>query len=119
MEFSTEWIKDEICKAIADKKGKDIAVIDVANLTIVADYFIIASGKSTTQVKGIANNIDEALSKQGLEPLRREGIPEGRWAAIDYGNVIAHIFNEETREIYCLDKLWSDGKNTVKYEYKE
>ncbi len=102
-----------VVEACLDSKAKDIAVIKVNHLTAIADYLVVASGKSTTQVKAIANNIDDFLSKQGIEPLRREGIAEGRWAVVDYGEVFAHVFNEESRKIYCLDQLWSDGCNVT------
>lgn len=119
MEFTPEEIRDLICKAAADKKAKDIVVIKVEHLTTLADYFVICSGKSTPQVKSIANNIDDEIARLGMEPLRREGIAEGRWAALDYGSVIVHIFHEETRAIYCLDKLWNDGENITEYTYEE
>ncbi len=113
MEYTSEQIKDLIVEGCLNSKAKDIAVIKVEHLTVIADYLVVASGKSTTQVKAIANNIDDLLSKQGIEPLRREGIPEGRWAVVDYGVVLAHIFNEESRKLYCLDQLWSDGSNVT------
>ncbi len=113
MEFTSEQIKDLVVKGCQDTKAKDIAVIKVEHLTVIADYLVIASGKSTTQVKAIANNIDDILSKEGIEPLRREGIGEGRWAVVDYGTVIAHVFNEESRKLYLLDQLWSDGSNVT------
>ncbi len=113
MEFTAEQIKDMVVEACRDSKAKDIAVIKVNHLTAIADYLVVASGKSTTQVKAIANNIDDFLSKQGIEPLRREGIAEGRWAVVDYGEVFAHVFNDESRKIYCLDQLWSDGCNVT------
>ncbi len=113
MEFTAEEIKDLVVKACIDKKAKDIAVIKVDHLTVIADYLVVASGKSTSQVKAIANNIDDFLSKEGVEPIGREGIPEGRWAVVDYGVVLAHVFNEESRKLYCLDQLWSDGSNVA------
>lgn len=119
MNLSPEEIKDLVCKAAADKKAKDIVVIKVEHLTTLADYFVICSGRSAPQVKGIANNIDDEIAKLGMEPLRREGIAEGRWAALDYGSVIVHIFHEEARSVYCLDKLWSDGSNLENYNYQE
>lgn len=112
-------LKDLVCEKASDRKAKDIIVLDVAHLTTLADYFVICSGKSTTQVKGIANNIEDEIAKLGVEPLRREGIADGRWAVIDYGSVIVHVFNDDTRLLYCLDKLWSDGANMTRYEYEE
>ena len=81
--------------------------------------FVIATARSTAQAKAIYETVDEKLSKgEGLEPLRVDGTREGRWIVMDYGGVIVHIFNDDTRVLYCLDKLWSDGNNVVKYESK-
>lgn len=118
MELTAEQIRDSACKLISERKGRDVTIINVGHLTIIADYFIICSATSTTQVKGIANNIDDEFAKIGLEPLRREGIADGRWAILDYGSVIIHIFNDETRLLFCLEQLWGDGKNIEKYELK-
>lgn len=117
--MNEEELKNLICKKVSDKKGKDIVVLKVAHLTVLADYFIICSGHTASQVKGIANYVDDELATQGMEPLRREGIADGRWAVLDYGSIILHIFNDENRLVYCLDKLWSDGTNIERYEYEE
>ena len=110
-------LTEVICKALSDKKAKNIVIVDIAHLTIVADNFIICSGGSTTQVKALANNLDEILSKDyGIEPLRMEGKTEGKWAVVDYGGVIVHIFLEEVRNLYSLEQLWSDGVNVKTYE---
>ncbi len=106
-----------ICKILSDKKGSDIVYIDVTDKTSLCDYFIIAGGRSTTQVKSLAENLEEKLSKDySLEPKRREGVREGRWAVLDYSDVIVHVFNDEERDFYCLERLWEDGKNLTKYE---
>lgn len=111
MEFQ-QHLKEKICEALTRKKAKDVTVIDIAEKTVIADYFIIASGRSSTHVKSIAEGVDEILSKeQGIEPIRQEGLREGRWAVLDYGAVIVHIFNDEARDFYCLERLWADGAN--------
>jgi ribosome-associated protein len=109
-------LADEICSIISAKKGEDILLIDVSAKTTLADYFIIASGKSTTQVRSLCDSIDEKLSKEGIEQKRREGVNEGRWAAMDYGDVIVHIFNDEQRLFYHLERLWGDNDNIVKID---
>lgn len=107
----------ECCKILSEKKAQDIVIIDVAEQTVVCSYFVIASGKSTTQVKALADNVEELLKKrQDLAPVRTEGMREGRWAVLDYGDVIVHIFNEESRLFYYLERLWDSGKNVTKYE---
>lgn len=106
-----------ICKILSDKKGANIVYIDVADKTSLCDWFVICSGRSTTQVKSLAENLEEKLSKEyAVEPKRREGVREGRWAVLDYTDVIVHVFNDEERDFYCLERLWEDGKNLTRYE---
>lgn len=114
--MNTEEMKRVICKALSDKKGEDITVLDVRELTVLADYFIISSGKSAPQVRALAENVDEVLSKEyGIEPLHRDGVSEGRWIVMDYGSIIVHAFRDDTRMLYCLEKLWGNEKNIEKY----
>lgn len=114
--MNSQEIKDLVCKILDDKKGTDITVVDIAHITIVADYFVIVSGRSSTQVRALAENLEEIMSKQyGIEPLRIEGKNDGRWAVVDYGGVVVHVFHEETRNLYSLEQLWSDGQNVEKY----
>ena len=106
-----------ICKILSDKKGRNIVFIDVEDKTSLCDYFVICSGTSTTQVKSLAENLEEKLDKEHeLTPRRREGVREGRWAVLDYQDVIVHVFNDEMRDFYCLERLWEDGKNLTKFE---
>lgn len=117
--MNSQELAERICALLDEKKAIDITVMKVGHLTIVADYFVVATARSTAQAKAIYENVDEKLSKvDGLEPLRVDGVREGRWIVMDYGGVIVHIFNDDTRVMYCLDKLWSDGENVVKYESK-
>ncbi len=106
-----------ICKLLSEKKASNLVYIDVENKTSLCDYFVICSGRSTTQVKSLAENLDEKLSKEyGQEPKRIEGARGGRWAVLDYQDVIVHIFNDEERDFYNLERLWEDGKNLTRYE---
>lgn len=104
------------CKALSDKKGEDIVILDVGDQTVVCSYFVIASGKSTTQVKALCENVEEELEKLGLSPVRTEGVREGRWGVLDYGDVIVHVFNEESRLFYYLERLWDSGRNLEHYQ---
>lgn len=104
------------CKALSDKKAADIVIIDVSEQTIVCSYFVIASGKSLTQVHALGENVDEQIKKlYGLDPVRQEGFREGRWGVLDYGDVVVHVFNEESRLFYYLERLWDSGKNVERY----
>lgn len=99
-----------IAQAAHDKKGVDLAVLDLGKLTSITDIFVVVSGRSAAQTQAIANNIEDELVKMKIKPFSREGTTNGRWILLDYGTVVAHIFHEEDREFYALEKLWSDAK---------
>ena len=108
------------CKALSDKRGRDIVTIYVRDKTVLCDYFVLASGGSSSQIKAMGENVEEKISKEyGVDPTRTEGVRDGRWAVIDYGDVIVHIFNDETRLFYHLERLWEDGGNLEKYVEEE
>lgn len=96
-------------KALDDKKGRDVKVLYTADQTTLADYFIICTGTSNTQVRALAEAVEEALSKAGEEPHHIEGHRGGQWTLLDYSAVVIHIFTEEGREFYGLERLWSDA----------
>ena len=96
-------------KALDGKKAQDLRVLAIGDLSILADYFVLATGTSTTQVKALADEVDYQLSQQGVEPARGEGYGSAAWILLDYGSVVVHVFQPESREFYNLDKLWSDG----------
>ena len=98
-------------KALDEKKGKEISVIEITDLTTIADYFIIASGTSNTQINALSGAVEKALQEQaGEDPLRREGYRDGTWVLLDYGCIVVRIFSQEAREFYSLERLWGDGK---------
>lgn len=97
-------------KALDSKKGREIKVIRIEDLTVIADYFVIATGSSTTQVKALANEVEFALQKQGVKLLRTEGYDSGGWILLDFNTVVVHVFQPSTREFYSLERLWSDGE---------
>ena len=100
----------EIGRFLCEKKGREVTLIDVSERTVVTDYFVIATATSITQVRALADYVDEKLSKgKGLEPLHRDN--NQQWYVLDYGNVIVHIFLASVREVYSLERLWSDGDN--------
>lgn len=100
-----------ITKILDNKKATNIKVVDLEGLSTLADYFVLASGRSTTQVKALLDYLDEEMEKLGVTMLRQEGKQEGRWAVADFGDVIVHIFHEETRVTYAFDELWDNGNN--------
>ncbi|MBC7344962.1 MAG: ribosome silencing factor, partial [Clostridia bacterium] len=87
----------------------DVVVIDVSKLTVVTDYLVICHGNSRVHVQAISEGIEEELEKQGVNCLRREGFEDGRWIVLDYGDAIVHVFRQEERLYYNLERLWSDA----------
>ena len=108
--METKTFAENVCKYLSDKKAQDIVKIYVADKTIIADYFIIASGKSTTQVKALCDNVTEYVESLDVTVKRTEGVSEGRWAVLDFGDVIVHVFNDEQRLFYHLERIWGDGE---------
>jgi ribosome-associated protein len=96
-------------KALDSKKGKDIKVLYTAGQTTLADYFVICNGTSNTQVKALTDAVEEAMSQAGEEPHHIEGHRGGQWTLMDYSSVVVHVFTEEAREFYSLERLWSDA----------
>ena len=99
--------------AIADKKGEDILLLDVSDLVVVTDVFVIATGTSTRHVKTLVEEVEMHLkSGSDRRVLRREGEDHGKWVLLDYGDVIVHVFDQETRDFYDLERLWADAPRT-------
>ena len=96
-------------KALDAKRGKDIVVLKVDEMTVITDYMVIATGRSVPQVKALAENVEEELAKLDLFARRREGVNEGHWCILDYGDVMVHVFQTETRDFYKLEQLWADA----------
>ncbi|MBR2190924.1 MAG: ribosome silencing factor [Eubacterium sp.] len=95
--------------ALEDKKGVNIKIIDISNISILADYFIIAGGTNENQVKALADNVEEELAKVDVTPKQIEGYNNANWILMDYQDVIIHIFNEQDRLFFDLERIWSDG----------
>lgn len=98
-----------IAQAACDIKAEDLTVLDLKKLSGFADFFVIASGRSDRQVQAICAHIEETLGRKKIRPIGIEGYQIGHWVLIDYGSVVAHIFYEETRPFYGLEKLWGDA----------
>lgn len=106
---SLDFAKDIV--SILDKKlAKDVNLIKISDLTVLADYFVIATGTSSTQVKALSDEVEFLLKQKGIQPRSIEGHASGNWIVLDYNFVVVHVFYTETRDFYDLDRLWSDGE---------
>ena len=97
-------------KALDAKKGKEIKVIKIDQITTLAEYFVICTGTSNTQINALCDNAEKELSALGEEPIHREGYRGGTWVALDYACVVVHVFNDEARKFYSLEHMWADGE---------
>jgi len=103
-------IVEKIVAAAEDKKASDVRVLDVEGISMVTDSFVICSANSDKQVQAIADNIESELSKDGIKVLHKEGYREARWILMDFGTCIAHVFVQEEREFYNLERLWGNDR---------
>ena len=97
------------CDSLDDKKALEMKVINIENVSTLADYFIIASGTNHNQVQAMADNVDETLGRAGYEPKQIEGYQNANWILMDYRDILIHIFDEENRLFYDLERIWRDG----------
>lgn len=111
---NTKEIAKEIAKlaydALDDKKAEDIKVIEIGDISVIADYFVIANGTNSSQVQALVDNVEEVLGRKGYHPKRIEGVRSASWILMDYGDVVVHIFSQEDRLFYDLERIWRDGK---------
>ncbi len=109
-------------KALEDKKAEDVRVIDISEISVLADYFIIANGLNVSQVQAMSDNVQEVLGRAGYDLKQVEGYQSANWILLDYGDIIVHIFDKENRRFYDLERIWMDGKLTsaedLKAEYQ-
>ena len=109
MADSKEMLK-VIIDALQDKKAEDIRVIDISNVSVIADYFVIASGSNTNQIQAMVDNVEEEMFKAGFDNPKDEGYNTGSWILLDYNDVIVHVFSEDDRAFYNIERIWRDGK---------
>ncbi|MCA0389728.1 MAG: ribosome silencing factor [Bacteroidetes bacterium] len=98
-----------ITESIFEKKGVDVKILDLRNITTIADYFVICSGESDMQVKAIADNVDKNLSDEGIKVWKKEGFKALSWVLIDLSDIVVHVFRNESRQFYNLERLWGDA----------
>lgn len=100
-------------RALEDKKARDVKILKTAEQTVVADYFVICNGTSSTHIKALVDEVDRKLSEAGEPPIRREGLRSDIWVLMDFGSVIVHVFTDEARKFYNLERLWSDSEEVT------
>lgn len=103
-------------EALEDKKAEDIKIIDISEVSVLADYFIIAGGNNRSQIQALCDNVDEKLGRAGCPSKQIEGYDTANWVLLDFGDVIVHIFDKENRLLYDLERIWRDGKQVSKEE---
>lgn len=97
-------------EALADKKAEDIRIVDISEISVMADYFIIANGNNRSQIQALSDNVQEVLEKAGCRMRQVEGYHTANWILLDFGDLIIHIFDKENRQFYNLEHIWRDGK---------
>lgn len=97
-------------RALDDKKARDVKILKTAEQTVIAEYFVICNGTSSTHIKALVDEVDRKLSEAGEPPIRREGMRSDIWVLMDFGSVIVHVFTDEARKFYNLERLWSDSE---------
>lgn len=103
-----------VIDALEDKKAEDIRIIDISEISTIADYFIIAGGNNKSQIQALCDNVEEVLYKAGCELKQKEGYETANWVLMDFGDLIVHIFDKENRFLYDLERVWADGKQIEK-----
>lgn len=97
-------------EALEDKKAEDISVIDISEVSVIADYFIIAGGSNPSQIQALSDSVEEKLGRAGCPVRQIEGYDTANWVLLDFGDVIVHVFDRENRLLYDLERIWRDGK---------
>ena len=105
----------KIAEILDGKKAQDIIILKVADMTIISDYFVVASAPNVSHVQTLAEEVQFKMAEEGVKPLRVEGEREGRWVVIDYGDVLVHLFHKEERDFYQLERLWKTEGNYYNY----
>lgn len=108
--IETNTIAGYVVRALDEKKGVNVKIIDISRISTLADYFIIVSGTNVNQVQALADNVEETLAKMECEPRQIEGYANANWILMDYRDVVVHIFDEENRQFYDLERIWRDGR---------
>ena len=97
-------------RALEEKKGQEVTVIDISGISCLADYFIISNGENSNQVQAMIDHVEEELAKAGYHFTQKEGYQTARWVLLDYKDIVIHVFSKEDRRFYDLERIWRDGK---------
>ena len=100
----------KISVILEDRHASNVEMIDLTEKSTVADYFVVATAKNTSHVRALCDEVEEGLEKEEIFVSRKEGLRDGRWAVLDYDDILVHVFNSDTRDFFCLEKLWKDHK---------
>ena len=118
MEQNSKEMTKLVIQALEEKKAEDIRVIDISEVSVLADYFIIADGNNRNQVQAMIDNVEEMLGAAGYFPKQIEGYQNANWVLMDYSDIIVHVFDKENRLFYDLERIWRDGKDLSIEEFK-
>ena len=118
MDISKEMVKLTY-EALDEKKGEDIQIIEIKDISTIADYFIIANGSNSLQVDALVKSVIDKLAMHGYEPKRIEGVRSASWILLDYGDLVVHVFSKEDRLFYNLERIWRDGKIVSKEQLEQ
>lgn len=110
MELKTTDMLKTVLDALEDKKAEDIRIIDISEVSVMADYFVIAGGSNRSQIQALCDSVEEKLGRAGLPLKQMEGYDTANWILMDFGDIIVHVFDKENRLLYNLERLWRDGK---------
>lgn len=113
--LNTKELALKAARFLDTKGANDIEILEVSHLTSITDYFVIANGRNIQSVRSIAEDLEEKLSAEGIDPRRKEGERDSKWIVLDYAHVIVHIFHPEERKFYNIERLWQDGTNQVEF----
>ena len=109
-ELTSNKLASIVARILDDKLGKDITILNISNVSVLADYFVIVGGANKNQVQALVDNTEEELAKLGCHTTHVEGYQSANWILLDYEDVIVHVFNQEDRLLYDLERIWRDGK---------
>ena len=109
-------ICEKTVNILLDKKAQDVTLVDISSMTVIADAFVVCTGRTTIQVRALCDELEERLAAEGITVVRKEGFGAARWIVMDLSSVLVHIFYKDDRAFYNLEHLWNNGSNITKYD---